>query len=141
MQRINYKTSDIKFTRVWDKNMRIMSPLANLDCVNSVVCHYGVAQPVYNVPFKEVIIMPQSGVNDKNGNKIFLFDIIKLNDEWADLIDAKRKFCLVGLQQGTFLFGKDSDPFHLNSYLWMTGKYCEIAGNYFQNKDLLVELR
>lgn len=103
-----------------------------------------------NQGFIEVIpetVGQYTGLNDKNGVKIFEGDIIRLDDEHRRMISSARakkeeelvrKDCLVEFKDGSFMFCRNKyviDDF--DSYLWITNKYCEVIGNIHDNPELL----
>lgn len=79
-----------------------------------------------------------SGVNDKEGKRIYRTDIIELDKSFGDMIGAGRKYCLVDFDQGAFMIGRsDVDPYHMNTYLWLVARNCRIVGNLADSKAKL----
>jgi uncharacterized phage protein (TIGR01671 family) len=82
--------------------------------------------------------MQYTGLKDKSGREVYENDIIKLDKEWTEMIGAGRENCLVGFEEGAFMFGRsDIDPLYMDSYLWMSANKAKVIGNIYENPKLL----
>ena len=83
-----------------------------------------------------------TGLKDINGTKIFEGDIVELTQEGRELFGTKdhltRKYQLVGYKDGTFMTGRSNyNPQMLDTYLWLIRGYITVAGNKWDNPELL----
>ena len=87
-----------------------------------------------------------TGLEDKDGNKIFENDIIRLDEDYRKLISSAdatteeelcRKDCLVGYMDCAFMFGRNKLKADLfDSYLWVTNKHCQVIGTKFDKESM-----
>lgn len=80
---------------------------------------------------------PFTGLLDKNGKKIYHGDILNLDTDYAKIIDSERLHLLVGFNNGSFMCGRDSNPYYLNTYLFVVSEHSEVVGNIYEHRDLL----
>ena len=80
---------------------------------------------------------PFSGVLDKDNNKIYHSDILLLDKEYAEISDSERQIVLVGFFQGSFMYGRSSNAYYLNTYLGIFARHTKIIGNIYEHRDLL----
>ena len=80
---------------------------------------------------------PFTGLLDKNGTKIFHGDILNLDTNYAKIIESERLNILVGFTNGVFMCGRNSDPYYLNTYLFVVSEHSEVVGNIYEHRDLL----
>lgn len=82
---------------------------------------------------------PYSGMNDKDGKKIYHGDILLLDDKQIEITGAERKYVLVGFHQGSFMYGRGLHALIMNTYLWVAASMnaVKVVGNIYENIDLL----
>ena len=134
--------------RVWDTENKEMLKVQELDFEDTF---YGgrlsIRTDQYNDYFdiEDMILMQYTGLKDKNGKEIYEGDILELNKDGRifygtpDGLLAK-KYQLVGFKDGAFMTCRNK---HLiddyDTYLWIISKYSTVAGNIYDNKNLLEE--
>ena len=96
----------------------------------------------------EYIALQYSGLKDKDGNKIFEGDIIKLEQNWKKMIGVcggdgsdVRENCLVGLKRGSFMIGRRAhgEAALMDTYLWLVSGHGVVVGNIYENEDILAD--
>lgn len=134
--------------RVWDTENKEMLKVQELDFEDTF---YGgrlsIRTDQYNDYFdiEDMILMQYTGLKDKNGKEIYEGDILELNKDGrifygtSDGLLAK-KYQLVGFKDGAFMTCRNK---HLiddyDTYLWIISKYSTVAGNIYDNPELLEE--
>ncbi len=123
--------------RAWDPVKKEM--WLNQFCITSYGCINQRQVAVEYISWKneDWILLQYTGLKDRNGNKIFESDIIRLDDLFYKSIEADRLMCLVGFKESAFMYGRNEDYTYMNSYLWMAQNYCTVVGNIYQNPELL----
>jgi hypothetical protein len=89
----------------------------------------------------DVELMSWSGLCDKNGIDIYEADLIELDEEFARNTGAERTLCMVGFQDGMFMYGRNEEyPHDLNTVLWIACrlKACTVVGNVFQTPNWML---
>ncbi len=134
--------------RVWDTENKEMLKVQELDFEDTF---YGgrlsIRTDQYNDYFdiEDMILMQYTGLKDKNGKEIYEGDILELNKDGRifygtpDGLLAK-KYQLVGFKDGAFMTCRNKyliDDY--DTYLWIISKYSTVAGNIYDNKNLLEE--
>ena len=86
----------------------------------------GILPDVNIEDLNEVICVQYSGINDKNGCGIFEEDILRYSS------NGEHRYVKVHFHQGSFLFDNRVPSEFLQQY-----NEVEVAGNVFENEDLL----
>lgn len=127
----------IRKFRVWDKQIKKMAKVLNIDFENEIV------QSVYldsdhqcliQANFDDVELMQSTGLFDKNGVEIFEGDIVI--DKIGDPLPMVVKWDDAGFRT----FGKYNGENYVG-YVGHTDRYenntCTVIGNIYENKELL----
>ena len=112
---------EIKF-RAWDKEDKKMS---------SNWCALNILKAIDEGRNKDIkVLMQYTGLKDKNGKEIYEGDILKGDWSIVDDIEVGE----VEFYGGVFRFKPAGQPLSYGYYL----KECEIIGNIYENKELLI---
>ena len=143
---------DIKF-RVWDKLTKHMHicgedvhDTISFEIETNKAYYYNLQNGCGSLrEDSDYVLMQYTGLKDKNGKEIYEGDILELNKDGRifygtpDGLLAK-KYQLVGFKDGAFMTCRNK---HLiddyDTYLWIISKYSTVAGNIYDNKNLLEE--
>lgn len=131
--------------KVWDVANREMLDLEDLHFDN-ITGELTIKTTMYSDYFttNEMIPLPYTGIKDKLGNKIYLGDILQVDEIGRKLFSGvgtgllDRKFQLVGFHDGGFMTGHNHlDPETMNTYLWIIRDYVTVVSNKYINPELL----
>ena len=112
--------------RAWSKTEKIMSDVKKIDFCNGEID----ARSFEETAIEEVELMETTGINDKNGNEIFEFDVVSLPRPFGD---CKSWTGVVKRMEGAWVV----DTGNLSIPLWSKIEETEILGNMFENPDLV----
>lgn len=132
--------------KVWDPYNREMLKLENLHFDEYHNNEMTIKTTMYTDYFttEEMILLPYTGLKDKNGQKIYLQDILQIDETGRKLFSGvgtgllDREYQLVGFSNGGFMTGHNHlDPETMNTYLWIVKDYATVVGNKNINPELL----
>ena len=114
--------------RAWLKNDKEMIEVRVIDWNNMVIDSLA---PFIEIGFDEVTLMQSTGLFDKNGQEVFIGDIIKCTRGCPHEVYLEKEYggTYIGGMPAVYLKGL------LSGYAW-TGDE-EIIGNVFENPELL----
>lgn len=99
--------------------------------INVVAYNDGVHFDYAEVDFDEVEFMDNTGMKDKNGNYIYVGDIVKVNDSWKCRVEYRQKSCEYILKAIDIKWSLSPH------YYFGNVKTIEVIGNIYENKELL----
>lgn len=112
--------------RVWDKDLKILRPVAYIDMQKQIVAYFIGDLAVAANPIKKIILMQSTGMKDKTGTEIYEGDIVKVETRGGVVYgDVKYKSC------SFMICSEDMDRIML--YCW---DY-EVIGNIYENPELM----
>ena len=128
---------EIKF-RAWLKEERKMVKVETMDFTDKSIQYLEKSEIINayllrRVSFDDIELMQHTGLNDKNGNKIYENDLISCN---------KYKNIIVFFEDGYFKVKYRKTPTTLITCsldLFLEKYKCGIVGNIYENKNLLEE--
>ena len=130
--------------RVWDKDLKIVKPVAYIDWQKQIVAYYIGNFAVATNPIKKITLMKSSGLNDKTGVEIYEGDIL-LSTASENQEDLKK--WRVHYTDGRFLIDYKDIPkdkrkrtnFEIEDLcednIWRYG--LKVIGNIYENHNLI----
>ena len=122
---------EIKF-RVWDKDEKIIKKVESINfplggqSSSKTVCVYNEEEDCYEWVY-DYELMQYTGIKDKNNKEIYEGDIVGFYSNVEDeIITEKVEYHFGIYRAGDYFVGKIYNK-------------CEVIGNIYENKDLLVE--
>ena len=136
---------EFKF-KVWDVENKEMLDLQDLQ-FNDITGEITIRTTMYSDYFTtdQMILLPYTGLKDKEGKEIYLGDILQLDEIGRKMFGGingplDREYQLVGFNDGGFMTGHNySDPETMNTYLWIVRDNAKVVGNKYENPDLLTK--
>lgn len=122
---------EIKF-RVWDNDEKIIKKVESInfplggESSSKTVCVYNEEEDCYEWVY-DYELMQYTGIKDKNNKEIYEGDIVEFYSNVEDeIITEKVEYHFGIYRAGDYFVGKIYNK-------------CEVIGNIYENKDLLVE--
>ena len=122
---------EIKF-RVWDKDEKIIKKVESINfplggkSSSKTVCVYNEEEDCYEWVY-DYELMQYTGIKDKNNKEIYEGDIVEFYSNVEDeIITEKVEYHFGIYRAGDYFVGKIYNK-------------CEVIGNIYENKDLLLE--
>lgn len=120
--------------RVWMKSLKWMCDVTNISLDSKFVdiCQQGDTERYteMSVEFDEITLMQSTGLVDKNGKEIFEGDIVKMS---KDVYSEPTYYEVVRHRGGAYRLESKQH----GCELWLRHTDCEIAGNVYENQELL----
>ena len=116
--------------RAWLKGDKEMVDVRVIDWNNMIVDSF---IPYIEIPLEKVILMPSTGLFDRNGKEVFVGDIVKCTRGCLHEVYIEKEYggTFIGGMPAIYLKGLSE------GYAW-TGDE-EIIGNIYENPELLEE--
>lgn len=120
--------------RAWIKSLKWMCDVTNISFDSKFVdiCQQGDTERCteMSVEFDEIKLMQSTGLKDKNGKEIFEGDIVKMS---KDVYSEPTYYEIVRHRGGAYRLESKQH----GCELWLRHTDCEIAGNVYENQELL----
>lgn len=120
--------------RVWMKSLKWMCDVTNISFDSKFVdiCQQGDTERYteMSVEFDEITLMQSTGLFDRNGKEIFEGDIVKMS---KDVYFEPTYYEVVRHRGGAYRLESKQH----GCELWLRHTDCEIAGNVYENQELL----
>ena len=118
--------------RAWDKELQTMLDVSLIDFKKGVLVgeHWEFGE-TESIKFNDIVVMQSTGLKDKNGQEVFVGDIIKCTRGCPHEVYIEKEYA------GTFIGGMPAIYLKgiREGYAW-TGSE-EIIGNIYENPELL----
>ena len=121
---------DLLRFRAWDKEFKEMVQVDALDFEEQLIKATYKNGNVVKEDLKNYILMQSTGLTDKNGKEIFEGDVVKM----AKNVYSEPTYYEVVRHRGG-AYRLDSKQYGCE--LWLRHTDCEIAGNIYENPELL----